>query len=455
VVLFLKLNLDLIFRLNWQPPYFGEDEALNATIPISASSVDGTYADDIHPIRILEMSVNPSSTQRLKPFNYTNHLLSQKKSKRYDYNTLCPLTKEGIEGVDGHKVLDKIKRGVLRSRDFLKYQQQAIHQNRPLPFLSGDNEMATVTNLTATLTIGIKNMTARAKKSRILCIIYTAHFPPYYDNPNLRAQAETWGAQCDGFFAASNVTDHSVGSIDLYHKGKEAYSNMWQKIRSIWAYTHDHYREEFDFFHIGGDDIYVVMENLRAYLDGPEVTRLENGYQDEFPASPWEPEMGPRPLLLGSPMPHKRNSIVIAGGPGYTLNRAAMDLLVEQLPTFLPDAVDSREDVFVGSILKISNTRDSKLYVRYGGSAEAMSHFNGIGPESPKRVAAMLKLPPIPLGIDGVSEQFIAFHLKDDKEMLQEKNLTVADQIYRYHTFFHDWCNNSEVFINILVSKLR
>jgi glycoprotein-N-acetylgalactosamine 3-beta-galactosyltransferase len=36
----------------------------------------------------------------------------------------------------------------------------------------------------------------------------------------------------------------------------------------MWAYVYDRYREEYDYFHIGGDDIYVVVENLRAYMEG-------------------------------------------------------------------------------------------------------------------------------------------------------------------------------------------
>ena len=48
------------------------------------------------------------------------------------------------------------------------------------------------------------------------------------------------------------------------HEGPESYFNMWQKIRSMWAYAYDNYRNDYDFFHIGGDDMYVVVDNLRA-----------------------------------------------------------------------------------------------------------------------------------------------------------------------------------------------
>ena len=74
-------------------------------------------------------------------------------------------------------------------------------------------------------------------RSHILCMIYTVHIE---NNPhaNVRAQADkTWGRQCDGFIAASNLTDHSVGAmmIDLAHNGEEEYANMWQKTRTFHA----------------------------------------------------------------------------------------------------------------------------------------------------------------------------------------------------------------------------
>jgi hypothetical protein len=46
-----------------------------------------------------------------------------------------------------------------------------------------------------------------------LCMLYThtgAH-------SRIQAIVNTWGSQCDGFFAASNETDLSIGAIDLMH----------------------------------------------------------------------------------------------------------------------------------------------------------------------------------------------------------------------------------------------
>jgi hypothetical protein len=61
--------------------------------------------------------------------------------------------------------------------------------------------------------------TSPLSRSKLLCVVYT------HSNRGraIRAVTETWGWRCDGFFAASNLTDPSIGSIDLPHKGPETY----------------------------------------------------------------------------------------------------------------------------------------------------------------------------------------------------------------------------------------
>jgi glycoprotein-N-acetylgalactosamine 3-beta-galactosyltransferase len=391
--------------------------------------VDLTYAGAKYSNGTLGLIENPSP-QRLARYNRTNLGNNNNGSSG---SIICPLSEYGIEGAGGHKVLLKIKRGLEKSRKFIQLQAETI--------ISDVSSTSNNTNLTSTVFIGQGNITARARRSKILCLVYTTHLPPSYENLNLKAQAETWGSECDGFIAASNYTDDSVGSIDLVHNGPEIYSNMWQKIRSIWAYTYKNYRNDFDYFHICGDDVYIVVDNLRAYLDGPEVTRLENGYKDRLSRDfdKWKPEWGPRPLLLGTPMLH-RKIIAIAGGPGYTLNRAALEILNKQLPKFQPYTQDSREDVFLASALYkffgMSDTRDSNGSKRYGESAEFLFNFDGKAFDAPKFFARAFKMPSLPLGIDVVSEQFISFHLKFENQKL-------PNLMYRYHSIFNDWCNGN------------
>ena len=72
----------------------------------------------------------------------------------------------------------------------------------------------------------------RTRTPRILCMAYTRHSGAH---SRIEAIANTWEKECDGFFAASNATGLSIGAINLTHKGPEAYGNMWQKVRSMWA----------------------------------------------------------------------------------------------------------------------------------------------------------------------------------------------------------------------------
>jgi hypothetical protein len=53
--------------------------------------------------------------------------------------------------------------------------------------------------------------------NKVLCLIYT-HSERH---DRVRAIAETYGARCDGFLAASNLTDPSIGAVNLQHEGPE------------------------------------------------------------------------------------------------------------------------------------------------------------------------------------------------------------------------------------------
>ncbi|CAN0361937.1 unnamed protein product, partial [Phaeothamnion confervicola] len=95
---------------------------------------------------------------------------------------------------------------------------------------------------------------------RIFCAVYT-----YSKNhqTQMKAIRETWASRCDGFVGFSDVEDHSVPVIGLQHDGPEEYHNIWQKVRSAWKYIHHWYRDDFDWFVIGGDDIFLILENFR------------------------------------------------------------------------------------------------------------------------------------------------------------------------------------------------
>ena len=87
----------------------------------------------------------------------------------------------------------------------------------------------------------------RTRTPRILCMAYTRHSGAH---SRIEAIANTWGKECDDFFAASNATDLSIGIFKLTHKGAEAFRNMSQKVRSMWAYAYENFLDAYIFSHL-------------------------------------------------------------------------------------------------------------------------------------------------------------------------------------------------------------
>jgi hypothetical protein len=81
----------------------------------------------------------------------------------------------------------------------------------------------------------------------------------------------------------------------------------------MWRYVYDHFLNDYDYFYVSGDDVYLMVDNFRAYL--------QELYDHDTATSTTTP-----PRHFGSWLP-KRD--MIAGGPGYTLNRVALQTWVE------------------------------------------------------------------------------------------------------------------------------
>jgi glycoprotein-N-acetylgalactosamine 3-beta-galactosyltransferase len=149
----------------------------------------------------------------------------------------------------------------------------------------------------------------------------------------------------------SNKTDTTVNAVDIPHEGPEEYDNIWQKVRSMWSYIYDNYYEKYDWFHIGGDDLYLIVDNLRLYLESEEIQTALNGgiylpNGDETTQTPLF--LGRRFQYLGDP-----NDIFNSGGSGYTMNKAALKLLVvEGFPNYFPHMHTFSEDTMVARIFR-------------------------------------------------------------------------------------------------------
>ena len=119
---------------------------------------------------------------------------------------------------------------------------------------------------------------------KIFCAIYTTSEK---HATNIRAIRETWATQCDGFLAFSENTDLRLPTISLTPKGtvlhsllhnKVDVSNPWQRIRSIWKFLGTHYLNEFDYFLLGDDDVFVLPNNLKSYITSLDVDSEEDFY---------------------------------------------------------------------------------------------------------------------------------------------------------------------------------
>lgn len=105
----------------------------------------------------------------------------------------------------------------------------------------------------------------------------------------------------------------------------------------MWSYIYDNYYEKYDWFHIGGDDLFLLIENLKLYLESEEIKTAANG--GVF--LPDGTKTTQTPLLLGRRFAYMGdlNDIFDSGGSGYTMNKAALKLLVtEGFVNYFPHA---------------------------------------------------------------------------------------------------------------------
>jgi glycoprotein-N-acetylgalactosamine 3-beta-galactosyltransferase len=217
------------------------------------------------------------------------------------------------------------------------------------------------------------------------------------------------GGHCDGYMAATLYSEVESGTVHIPHLGEEAYGNMWQKVRSMWSYVHDNFIDSYDFFHIGGDDTFVIVENMRSFLQGEKVKEDAGG------------SSYPLPLYIGFPVGNK-NNYFNGGGSGYTLNKAALRLLVrEAFPTCFPFATVSAEDRFVGNCLRKFNikgydTRDATGELRYNNDPQFIYYLNFSDPLFmegnwvAQYLVGMTQDWPLKSGLEGASNETVSFH---------------------------------------------
>ena len=193
---------------------------------------------------------------------------------------------------------------------------------------------------------------------KILCGVYTME---KNHKTEVQATRETWGKRCTGFIAFSTVTDESIPALKILHEGVESYDNMWQKSRSIWKYLYKNFLDKFDYFLMGGDDMYYVVDNLQHYLMSDEIVKLKESGKGMFLGRRFYPDGLVNDRVFNS------------GGAGYIMDRAALSKLGPALdtPACFPHQVGFWEDVNIANCLKVTaniipyDTRDKQERERF------------------------------------------------------------------------------------------
>jgi glycoprotein-N-acetylgalactosamine 3-beta-galactosyltransferase len=286
---------------------------------------------------------------------------------------------------------------------------------------------------------------SKKKKIRLLCMVYT-HSERH---DVVRAIAETYGQECDGFWAASNRSDPTIGAFVLPHKGPEAYQNLWNKVQTMWLYVYQHYLLDFDWFLINGDDTYVIPNNVRtvaAYYEeesqrkrASHPNRSSNDNNNNNKQSPMIP------LYLGASIPHSKNPMrrYCGGGAGYMLNQRAVMLLNRRIHYLgeCPDAVAPDEDIRLARCLddagvQCHDTNDAAEQVRFH-HLDAQFHASW----TPVRSALWLwpklqyfhKIRGNQSKLEQISNTSTTFHLDKSKVRSRERDRGIR----RYHAILH------------------
>lgn len=161
------------------------------------------------------------------------------------------------------------------------------------------------------------------ERPRLFCGVYTHDARRDF----ARLSALSYGWKCDGYLSFGTATVPRLGMVGLLHNGREAYQNMVQKSRSIWSYVATHYLDDYDYFHVGGDDMHLIVENMRSLLLEHEVQRDESSGR-----------------IFGQLVSKGVPNRFLRGGPGYTMDRLGLKKLHDNMSNCAPRVYGSWED---------------------------------------------------------------------------------------------------------------
>ena len=137
---------------------------------------------------------------------------------------------------------------------------------------------------------------------KILCWIMTDPIKL----PDTAVARDLWVKRCDLDLYFSSSTNKSFPTIGVdVPTGR---NHIGMKSKKSWEYLYNHHANDFDFFLKADPDTFMVMENLREYLD-KQNPNLEEFFGHGYRPPNW-------------------TFTYMAGGPGMILSRGALKALV-------------------------------------------------------------------------------------------------------------------------------
>ncbi|XP_070566807.1 glycoprotein-N-acetylgalactosamine 3-beta-galactosyltransferase 1-like isoform X2 [Ptychodera flava] len=177
-------------------------------------------------------------------------------------------------------------------------------------------------------------------KVRILCIVTT--WPKTMSR--LQAVKQTWGKRCNKIVYVSSSASPERQVIGL--NVTEGYEMLWGKTKAAFQYVRNHHSDDADWFLKADDDTYVILENLRTFLDAHDPQNLIYfGHRFHYPET---------------------NQSYMSGGAGYTLSKAGLVRLVDvglSNDSLCQKGEKGIEDVLMGQCLE-------RLGVQHGDSRD-------------------------------------------------------------------------------------
>jgi len=212
-----------------------------------------------------------------------------------------------------------------------------------------------------------------------------------------------------------------------------AYNSMIQRVRAILAYLYDNFLDNYDYFHFAGDDVYIIMENLKEFLSSERVRRWEDAPNRYFFGGFW---------MNWPLMKIPEGEFYLGGGSGYTMSRKSLKAYAEgPLQACSPHQEGAMEDVFFSKCVfanltrEFADTRDESGAHRYHQMPvwahvnHPKTNYGGYMRSVEKSYEHMHRVFGFPIrhGMASVSNSSIAFHRHDPTQLRRYEMLLYRD----------------------------